>query len=244
MEISEKSEFVRLLTATMGAYGKPLPEAGILAAWWAELSLFPLRVVAAAFAAYKVEDGKFAPLPAGIAQRCVLMDGRPGVEEAWAIALTSRDEAETIVWTQEMAEAFALCSPLLNGGDSVGARMAFKDVYTRLVASARLNRNPVRWSPSLGWDKEKRITVLERAVKVGLLPAPSVAGLLPPPVSNETYDEKVARENLEKIKAQLAAAMSPLDRAWQERSKQIEANRREIERRKAEIAKQVEKVMQ
>lgn len=201
MEIYEKPQFGKLLTSALVAYGKPLPEAAILVAWWANLQAYPLRIVAAAFAAYCDENGEFAPVPAGIAKRCKLMDGRPSDGEAWAIALTSRDEADTVIWTQEIAEAFAICSPVFP--DEVGARMAFKDAYARLIAAARADRRPAQWSASLGWDLRKREASIAKAAVAGLLPAPTVAALLPAPAGEITHDSN-ARAQLAKIREMLA----------------------------------------
>src|SRR5690606_674981 len=128
--------------------------------------------------------GMFQPTPAhliGHINGSEQGDGRPGADEAWAITLTSQDEAETVAWTQEMAEAFAICQPVLQNGDEVGARMAFKDAYNRLLAAARTANAPAKWSASLGWDQDKREAVLTKASSAGLLPAPTVAALLPPP---------------------------------------------------------------
>lgn len=203
MQISDKPQFSQLLKQTMGAYGKALPEAGIMAAWWETLAIYPLPVVARAMIEYCDENGEFAPVPAGIAKRCKLMDGRPGAEEAWAIAITSRDESDTVVWTAECAEAFTVCQSVLDMGNEIGARMAFKEVYTRIVTQARSEQRPVQWSASLGWDVTKRTAVLTKASSAGLLSAPSVAALLPPPVASATND-KAAQNQIAKIKEMMA----------------------------------------
>lgn len=96
-------------------------------------------------------------------------DGRPGVEEAWAMIPAGEDD--TIVWTAEMAEAHAACAPLLAEGDRIAARMTFKEVYSKAVTRAVANGVPVSWSTSLGWDMEKRQRVLKAAVEAGKLPA-------------------------------------------------------------------------
>lgn len=204
MENNQKMQFGEILKDALGAYGKPLSaDASILAAWWNRLQPYPLRVVQAAFQSYCDENGEFAPVPAGIAKRCKLMDGRPADDEAWAIALTSQDEADTVVWTSETAEAFALCLPVLREGDEVGARMAFKATYNRLVTEARLNSIPAKWSASLGWDMRKRESALTRASSTGLLSAPAVAALLPPPAAAPQNDDN-ARAQIEKIRQMMA----------------------------------------
>lgn len=197
--MKNKDLFLKMLAKAMGAYAKPLPDAGIIASWMEALKPYPLSIVAAAFAAYCDENGEFAPVPAGIAKRCKSMDGRLGAEEAWAIALTSRDEADTVVWTQEIAEAFSICQSVLEMGDEVGARMAFKDAYNRLITAARAAGKPAQWSASLGWDMRKREASLTKAAVAGLLPAPVVAGLLPAPEDNN------ARAQIAKIREMMSA---------------------------------------
>lgn len=111
-------------------------------------------------------------------------DGRPGPEEAWAMMPLS--ESQSVVWTPEMAQAFGVALPLLEEGQQVAARMAFKESYTRLVAEARDERKPVTWSPSLGYDKRDQARVLTEAVTKGRLTcehAQQLAPSLPTPTS-------------------------------------------------------------
>lgn len=96
-----------------------------------------------------------------------LEDGRPGVEEAWSMVPTG--EHETVVWTEEMSQAMAAANPLLDAGDKVGARMAFKEVYQDLCRKARDRCVPVSWSVSLGWDKGGREPAIKAAVIAGRL---------------------------------------------------------------------------
>lgn len=105
-------------------------------------------------------------------------DGRPGVEEAWA--MIPRDEATSVVWTTEIAEAWGVALPLLNEGDPVAARMAFKEAYSAILSRAREEKKPVQWMPSLGHDKHGRESVLMEAVRKNRLTASHVARLLPP----------------------------------------------------------------
>jgi hypothetical protein len=93
-------------------------------------------------------------------------DGRPGAEEAWA--MVPKDEATTVVWTDEMREAYGVASMLLQD-DAIGARMAFREAYTRLVSDARANAIPTKWSASLGHDSRSRDVVLLDAVAKGRL---------------------------------------------------------------------------
>ncbi len=96
-----------------------------------------------------------------------LDDGRPGVEEAWA--MLPKDEQTTAVWTVEMSQAGAVVHDLLDRGDEVAARMAFKEAYAKACQAARDRGEPVSWSASLGWDKGGRESVLKAAVIAGRL---------------------------------------------------------------------------
>lgn len=204
MDLKQKPQFVQLLTALLASYAKPLPEPAILAAWWTDLAPYPLRVVEIAFQAYRDENGAFAPVPAGIAMRCKVMDGRPGAEEAWAIALTSQDEADTVVWSDETAEAFRICRPVLESSGAISARKPFLEAYSRLVAQARAERRPMQVAASLGWDKSRHAAALRQAVTVGMLPAPAVAGLLAGPAGDPATPDAGARAQLARIKEMMA----------------------------------------
>lgn len=234
MQTADKRAFLDMLTDTMAAYGKPAPEGAQLKAWWSTLEPFPLPAVALAFTAYRDEQGEFAPVPAGIAKRCKLLDGRPTADEAWAIALTSRDEADTVVWTTEAAEAFAICTPILNMGDEVGARMAFKDAYNRLVMLARASCQPAKWDVSLGWDKTKREAALERAQVAGLLPAPEV-------VARIGYQRAAepCPAGLKRVKEELARLQDGWAAAAAKREAERIAEQEAVEQRKRVIAEQV-----
>jgi len=107
-----------------------------------------------------------------------LDDGRPGPEEAWAIVSPAlADERVTIVWTEEMAQACGVASPII--GDPIAARMAFLESYRRLVQKARDAGAAVKWIPCLGWDAAGREGPLVEAVREGRLGAAHIAELLP-----------------------------------------------------------------
>jgi hypothetical protein len=114
-----------------------------------------------------------------------LDDGRPGPEEAWA--QMPFDESQSVVWTDEMANAFGIARGLLDEGDKVGARMAFKEAYIRLVGEARDSGRAVSWTPSLGYDKGGQDAVLSEAVALGRFThehAQSISPSLPCPSSD------------------------------------------------------------
>jgi hypothetical protein len=202
MDDSQKPAFLDRLTEIMLAYGKPLHDKAVLDAWWRQLQEFPLRIVALAFSAYREENDTFAPVPNNIYKRCLLMDGRPGAEEAWAVALRSTDEADTVVWTQEMAAAFAICRPVLESSGAISARKPFLEAYTRLVTEARAVRRPAEWIASLGWDKQQQVQVLKAAKAAGQLAGPAAAALLEGPAGDSAPDDS-SRAQLARIKQML-----------------------------------------
>lgn len=174
-----------MLDDVWGLKGQPLT-GGQKAIFFKALAAHPLDAVRAGLDAHvkDPERGRFLPMPADIIAQIlakVANDGRPGADEAWAIALRAADESDTVVWTAEMAQAWEACRPVMSLGDEVGARMAFRDAYNRLVASARADGIAPAWAASLGFDAERRALAIGAAVQRGLLPAADVAGLLPAP---------------------------------------------------------------
>ena len=134
------------LAATFVAVGRPVPDPVTLATMTADLaSRYADEQIVAGLTRVRSECRFIAlvdiidRIPGGGAD-----DGRPGVEEAWAKC--PRDEDSSCVWTEEMAKAFGAARPMLRAGDQVGARMVFKEVYTRLVESARRQGVSLRWS--------------------------------------------------------------------------------------------------
>lgn len=177
--------FCQMLDDVWGIKGQPLT-AGQKAIYFRALAGHSLEAVRGGLDAHvkDPERGRFLPMPADVIAQiagAAAADGRPGPEEAWASALVGRDEAKTIVWTGEMAQAWGTAQPVLAAGDEVGARMAFKEAYQRLVAEARVAGRLPQWTPSIGFDVDERERVLADATAAGLLAAPDVAGLLPPP---------------------------------------------------------------
>lgn len=167
--------FTSMLDSVSGmiSRGRYTPSADHAAVFFAALRPYSLADVSAGFTAHvrDPERGKFAPTPADVIAQidAARSDGRPGAEEAWAMVPLS--EAQTVVWTNEMAEAFGIASPLLQAGDKIAARMAFREAYERIVDQAkRAGRRPV-WVPSLGHDLQQRKQALTAAVQKGLLTA-------------------------------------------------------------------------
>lgn len=164
-------EFKGLLSGVLSMWDKA-PSAEASAVWFRSLEGHSLQNVSAAFSAHMRDpaNGKYEPKPAHIIEqieKAAKSDGRPGAEEAWAISLAGKSEADTVVWTTECAQAWFAALPVMNMGDEVGARMAFKEAYARLVLEARARREPVSWEVSEGFDKERRRVAIASAIDAG-----------------------------------------------------------------------------
>ncbi|CAI8795296.1 Prophage PssSM-02 [Pseudomonas sp. IT-P12] len=156
------------ICATAEAMGQEM-NPGTAAMMAEDLCAYPVPVVKVALKACRFEvKGKLAM--ADILQRVQTSDGRPGKDEAWAIAMTTNDEFETVVLTDEIQLALAAAKPILDGGDKIGARMAFIDAYQRFVSQAREDAKPVNWHVSVGFDANRRIQAVTKAVEMKRIP--------------------------------------------------------------------------
>jgi hypothetical protein len=129
-----------------------------------DLSRYPERAVIGALSRCRREVKGILTVSDVVSR---LEDGRPGVEEAWSMLPLS--EQQSACWTDEMAKAFGPALPMIERGDHIGARMAFKEAYAKAVTNARDAGKPVSWSVTLGLDPSGRKPVVEEAVKLGRL---------------------------------------------------------------------------
>jgi hypothetical protein len=141
-----------------------------------DLSGYPLEKVLIALTRCRREiTGKLTL--AAVIDRLNSNDGRPGADEAWG--MIPRNESVSAVLSQDMLTAMGAAQPLLDEGDQVAARMAFKESYNRLITEARNNSIPVQWFPSLGDDKNGREAVVKEAVRLGRVSEVHAQKLLP-----------------------------------------------------------------
>jgi hypothetical protein len=145
-----------------------------------DLESYPREVLTKALSRVRTEHtGRLTPK--AIIDRIDESMGRPAANEAWSVALGAMDERNTVVWTDEMAQAWSVAQPIAQARDMVGARMAFIGAYERLVRTAREERRVPVVSVSLGWDGDLRTKAIEQAVKLGYLPQEQGTEYLPPP---------------------------------------------------------------
>lgn len=163
--------------------------------------------------------------------------------EAWAIALPAADEAATVVWTQEMAKAWAIAKPILDAGDKIGARMAFIPAYERFVEQAKRESRLPHYEISAGWDANMRELAVQNAVTAGLLPEPlQDTKALPAPDRPVLHDEHVAayrrHEMSERLKALSQQLKDQNQQHWKDRVNAHNEARQAHERRKAEVIRE------
>jgi hypothetical protein len=174
----ENIELLQALAVTAEVMGAEFSE-GAAIAIASDLSQYPLPAVLLALRRVRLECKGRMSL-ADIISR--IDDGRPGADEAWAMIPV--DERGSCVWTMEMAEAWGIAYPLIVEGDRIGARMAFRDAYTRIVADSRAHLRKVQWMPSLGRDQRGREEALAEAVEKGRLSQTHAQSLLPSGADN------------------------------------------------------------
>lgn len=252
MRSEEKGEFTKLLAATMDVYGRQITTA-FVDIFFSALGQYDLPTVREALNRHiqDSEAGRFAPKPADLIRQIVTAkssDGRPGRDEAWAIAQNALDEAKTVVVTEEILGALEIARPLIEIRDKVAARMAFIEAYDRLVAEKRAKAAPMEWQVSLGTDKHQRVAAIESAAVRGLLPGPraklliaentetpisaeglAIAGLL---TGGNASSPDELRERWRSLRAKVATSAKE-DRAERHR-RLMEAERELIERKTSE----------
>jgi len=220
MDEDDITKFARLLEDVWTLYPNARPlSSGQATMFFRALAAHPLHEVQAGFDRH-VKDtlrGRFPPVPADVLaqiENVVATDGRPGPEEAWAIAVVALDENKTVIWTAEIRDAWGIARPVAAAGDEVGARMAFREAYNRLLDEARAVRRPVAWDESTGFDPVQRVAARMRAQSIGRLPAPrsEYEALPAPDGSNEPIERRAERhvrsrwQVPDNVKAALAAA--------------------------------------
>ncbi|WP_186043008.1 hypothetical protein [Burkholderia gladioli] len=239
MTPNDKRAFKDALDLAHETARQALPTPAVLGVFWAQLEAYPLDAVLRALSRH-VATSEFAPTPASILKHLPkASDGRPGPDEAWAIAIRSADERETVVWTQEIAEAWTIARPVFDG-DEIGARMAFKDAYTRICDRNRQLGVAPQWSVSQGFDAEKRIAAVTQAVQAGRLALPQAKAAVPLLAGESDPAPTVDVEaNLARLKQLVAGIGSARARSSAEKSERAREAAAGLAEAKRETARRV-----
>lgn len=205
MTESEATEFMAVTKAMIDNYGRRpmLPET--MAMWFEIFKPFSMQQYRTACHRHLLDRPSEVPT-AGLLMELIRGKdtSRPGAEEAWSLAVRACDESETVIMTNEIAQAWGVAQPIFNLGDEVGARMAFKECYARITAAPE---GPAKWWPSPGTDPHKREIALSEARRQGLLPAPQIETLLPAPIVEDEsvppWERIDPKEQIQRIKDEL-----------------------------------------
>ncbi|MCG5538974.1 hypothetical protein [Halorhodospira sp. 9622] len=186
MNAEDRQPFAESLQATMELYDKALSKQA-LQLWWQALSDYAFEEVRGGLSRHiqDPERGRFAPKPADViaAIQSAYLSQWPSAEQAWAQAIAAVDERETVIWrSQEAQQAWhEAAQAIYLDGDEVGARVAFRESYNRLVRAAVEAGRAPQPAISLGHDPAARREALERATEQGLLSAEQARRHLPAP---------------------------------------------------------------
>lgn len=186
MHTDDKRSFAEAVQATMELYDKALSTEA-MRLWWQALGDYQLEEVRGGLTRH-IKDpdrGRWAPRPADViaAIQAAYLEQWPAAEQAWAQAIEAADERATVVWqSREAQQAWHQAAQAIYlDGDQVGARVAFKEAYNRLVREAvNAGRSP-RTAVSLGHDVQGRRDALTTAVDQGLLSREAAQQYLPAP---------------------------------------------------------------
>ena len=205
MNKNELTAFNEMMQGIAGMYDKQLNSTTI-AIYFKKLGRFDYKTVEQGLFDH-LETGKFMPKPADIIEAIETRrnnDGRPTADEAFTIAIQLQDEAATVVSNEEISQAWQEASYVMP--DRVGARMAFRSAYERIVSEARAQNSPLKWFPSLGTDKDAREAPVLRSIEQGRLPHTSMKLIAANPPQNNNligFDKKESAVNVSDILKQL-----------------------------------------
>ncbi len=251
LSCEQQAQLAAAICATAETLGQTL-SASAAEMMASDLAGYPTELIAGALQACRRDlTGKLTL--AAIIERLQARDGRPGPDEAWAIALCAYDESDSVVITEEIHVALAAARPVLERGDKIGARMAFKAAYVRVVDAARREAKPVKWTLSLGTDPQRRVAAAEEAGRLGRLPALQVsehlAQLTHAPVTAEgstiacLITGNAAPFASAKVREHCAAIKAQLERNAEAAKAKQEAERaakgEDLKRRKAEATREL-----
>lgn len=239
MQRIDKARFAALMNGLHLAYNRD-GTMQLVELYWAMLEDLGIEQVEAA-AKRHIAASKFFPTVAELRELARPVDDpsqrHPAPDEAWAIALAGLDEADSVATTRQILAAWAVASPVFSG-DEVGARLAFKAAYTRLVAE---DPEP-GWFVSQGHDAQRRQVVIAQAEKRGLLTHEQAAeqlSALPGPSSlarlGEAAQAEADRGNAFALSAiaGIKAMLGNADEAGANRS--AEVMRQAMEQRRSEM---------
>lgn len=175
----EIPEVLKILGQLHIAYRKPMPRAEVLNMMADDLAPFGLPIILLGTDRLRVTYTGQQPITSALLiGACESAVGRLSPDEAWSLALSARDEAATVVWNDEIEQAWWGAAELMRGSrpDLVGGRRAFIDTYTSVCHRKRERGELPIVSASLGTDKRLQVEAVRKAHSRGLDVRPLLEG--------------------------------------------------------------------
>jgi hypothetical protein len=217
------SQLLKAIRVIARRCGREFDDKEVIESLAEDLSRFPTLIVLAALARCRLELRTF-PTVADVIDR---MPGQhPPADEAWA--MLPKNEQTSVVWTDEMAQAFDTARALLDQ-DPVGARMAFKAAYDRAVGESKIMGKVPRWYPSFGIDPSGRAAAVQRAVTRGRLSHEQAVALLPEYDGPKGPMTALEHKNAAKVRGLLAGATQEIPKVTLDPAEEARKIREQIE---------------
>ena len=174
MNNSDKKQFLALVDDALAATNRKPLTAGGMQIWWKILQAFPWALVEQSIVSVLSRDEYLTP---GAVRGAIPGAQWPTADETWA--RIPKSESDAVVDTTEALMALAAAAPMIDDGDMIGARMAFKGAYDAAVlASKNAGRFP-RYQISQGWDKSTTEPAVEKALALGQISKEVALAYLP-----------------------------------------------------------------
>lgn len=258
MQRNEIQQFTSIWAAAWEQAGASVTATAIELAFEA-LHEYPIHDIRRALTMHMRDPsrGRFPPKVADVISILRPTDASdwPSSDEAWAICVRSFDEMDTVIVTDEIMQAREASQAVMDLGDEVGARMAFRECYDRAVSAARFSGHRPRWWVSNGADPEMRARRVTEAVRIGRL-AKEHLQFLPGPamgISDTIHaieklgptSDDVAEKRARAVEMlRLIQKMNDEQRVESERSlNEREEKRAAVERRRNEVVSRAEAVL-
>lgn len=174
--MNTKNDVIKILMTMATLYDKAMNEAA------AEMLLSDLKdfsndAIIDALKKCRLELGRF-PSVHDIISRAQASDGRPGIEEAWAMC--PKDESQSAYLNNEVMAAWSVADNIIQDtGDKIAARMAFKEVYEKTIRDNRSKGITPKWWLSSGYDKTGREIAIRDAIEKKRLTIADAKNIIP-----------------------------------------------------------------
>lgn len=208
-----EKEIAKVITTLAVYYGITVNKEQI-ALFVDDLKDFPIEQIQQACLIYRRNPkNEFFPRPAKLIGIIEALDGRPSVEEAWALVPKGNSDAAFV--NDEMMAAWTAANNFLNDcKDMITARMVFKEVYEKKISEARLKKSKPKWwlTRAYGQGSEgANEAALRDAVTRGLISEPEAKVLIPDMKFAHEPTDPVSLENKAEVQRLIGSTTKGLE---------------------------------